>query len=115
MRGFLRWAAAEGLAGAGLLDLLTAPIPVARTPGVVAGRSAVEAVLAVIPLQMDRDQPMFGLLTRLGLRPGEVLGLGVADFDEAGGTVEVAGWGGARRRGPRAGRAQPAWPAKRPA
>ncbi len=115
MRGFLRWAAAEGLADAGLLDLLTAPIPVTRALGVVSERSAVEAVLAVIPRQADRDQLMFGLLARLGLRPGEVLGLGVGDFDEAGGTLEVAGWGGARRRGPRVGRAQPARPARRPA
>jgi len=98
VRGFLRWAAARGLVDASLLDLLAAPSPVTRAVGVVSERSAVEAVLAVIPRQADRDQLMFGLLARLGMRPGEVLGLGVGDFDEAGGTLELAGWGGVRRR-----------------
>ncbi len=98
VRGLLRWAAAAGLTDGGLADLLTAPSPVPRTPGTAPQRSAVEAVLAAIPRQADRDQLMFGLLARLGLRPGEVLGLEVDDFDEAGGTLNVAGWGGLRRR-----------------
>lgn len=98
VRGMLAWAASRDLADAGLVDLLAAPTAVPRVPGRVPSRSNLEAVLASIPRQADRDQLLFGLLARLGLRPGEVLGLEVGDFDEATGTLHVAGWGGTRRR-----------------
>jgi integrase len=57
-----------------------------------------EAVLAQIPRHADRDQLLFGLLARLGLRPGEALALRREDFDESAQCLHVPGWGGARRR-----------------
>lgn len=61
-------------------------------------RSDIESVLAAIPRQADRDQLFFGVLARLGLRPGEALALQVEDFEEKSASLHVTGWGGHRRR-----------------
>lgn len=98
-RGFLRWAAQNGAAVTGL-DALNHPAPVAPR-GVSRPRShgwgAVEASLAAIPLQADRDQLVFKLLALAGLRPGEVLDLQVEDFDPVRARLRVTGRGGVAR------------------
>jgi integrase/recombinase XerD len=102
--GFLRWAAARGVVASGLDEVLSASGPALATkrPRPEAVRAPktpdVEAVLAVIPRQADRDQLLFGMLARLGLRPGEALALQVEDFHERDEYLHVPGWGGNRRR-----------------
>lgn len=99
--GFLRWAAAHGLAAGGLVDLLDGPptsLPGPRVAPAAPDAGEVEAALAAIPLQAELDQLVFGLMARAGLRPGEALALQVEDFDEAAESLEVGGWGGVRRR-----------------
>ncbi|MDA8285694.1 MAG: tyrosine-type recombinase/integrase [Actinomycetota bacterium] len=100
IRGFLDWVAEAEAAPHGLSALLGAT---GREPGVPpatgsADQDAVAAVLAAIPLQADRDQLLFGLMARAGLRPGEALALELGDFDEAAGVLRVRGWGGTARR-----------------
>lgn len=97
--GFLRWAAARGVAVGSLRALKRRDGPVGRRPATVPAPDpdAVEAALAAIPLQADRDQLLFNLMARMGLRPGEALALQVDDFDEQGGRLRVRGWGGAVR------------------
>jgi integrase len=100
VRGFLRWAAEQGsdLSGA-QLELSAAPdrAASAREPEAPDAR-AVEAALALIPRQADRDQLAFKLLARVGLRPGELLGLTGTAFEASSGHLEVVGWGGRLRR-----------------
>lgn len=60
--------------------------------------SAIDAAFAVIPHYADRDMLLFGLLARLGLKPGEALALHVEDFDEQSASLCVTGWAGRRRR-----------------
>jgi integrase/recombinase XerD len=122
LRGFLTWATSSGLVTAPASALGTAPalaassglttvdvpkdrLPAgeqpARTggPGPVTVRAGdVDAAISMIPIYADRDQLLFGLLARLGLRPGEALALQVADVDTDEGTLDVPGWGGRRRR-----------------
>ncbi len=96
LRGFWAWARAEGLVRGGLRLEPTA-VPAgdrSRAPR----PDDVRAALAVIPLQADRDQLLFGLLATLGLRPGEALGLRVEDVDAQAGELHVTGWGGRVRR-----------------
>ena len=102
--GFLRWLAARGDVAGGLAAALSGPGHTPSTPSSpetarpVPAASDVAAVLAVIPRQADRDQLLFGMLVRLGLRPGEALALQVEDFDEPAQCLHVPGWGGTRRR-----------------
>ncbi len=101
LRGFVRWAATHGLAPDRLDDDLAGSAPRRPpAPPAPAGPTPVdvEAALAQIPRAADRDNLLFGLLSRLGLRPGEALALSIDDFDEREGVLEVAGWGGKRRR-----------------
>jgi integrase/recombinase XerD len=82
-------------------DRLPADEQLARTggPGPVTVRAGdVDAALRMIPIYADRDQLLFGLLARLGLRPGEALALQVTDVDTDEGILDVPGWGGRRRR-----------------
>ena len=73
--------------------------PGPSSPGPVTVRAGdVDAALRMIPIFADRDQLLFGLLARLGLRPGEALALQVADVDTDEGILDVPGWGGRRRR-----------------
>ncbi len=71
-----------------------APDPVEPAPG----QADIEAALRQIPRQADRDQLLFGLMARLGLRPGEALGLRVGDVDVEHELLTVSGWGGRLRR-----------------
>lgn len=103
--GFLRWLAARGRVADRLAGLLSghdeAHLTPQPTPGPVPSApraSDIDAVLAVIPRQADRDQLLFGMLAKLGLRPGEVLALRVEDFDEPEQCLDVSGWAGSRRR-----------------
>jgi integrase len=100
IRGFLRWAGARGLAAADIADAL--PRPERSVAGGVARQcppgADVAAALGQIPRQAEQDQLLFGLLARLGLRPGEALALRRGDFDDATGHLDVPGWGGLRRR-----------------
>jgi integrase len=112
IRGFLRWAEDHGHLPPALTAATqaTAATPevetAASTPNPVPppgssrapDTAAVEAVLAVIPRHADRDQLLYGLLARLGLRPGEALGLTFEDFDETDQSLTVTGWAGTRRR-----------------
>jgi integrase/recombinase XerD len=120
LRGFLTWATSSGLATApGLATargLATAPglatvdvpkdrlpvgeqLPLPGAPGPVTVRAGdVDAALRMIPIYADRDQLLFGVLARLGLRPGEALALQVEDVDTDEGILDVPGWGGRRRR-----------------
>lgn len=98
-KGFLRWAADNGAAVTGLEAVERS---VSGAPRVAAPRrspewSAVEASLARIPRQADRDQLLFKLLALAGLRPGEALDLRIEDFDPVGGRLRVTGRGGVTR------------------
>lgn len=103
VRGFLRWAAEQGsdLSGA-QLELTVAADRSARSASVrepeAPDARAVEAALALIARQADRDQLAFKLLARVGLRPGELLGLTGTAFEASSGHLEVVGWGGRLRR-----------------
>lgn len=100
LRGFLDWAAGAGAGPPGLSALLGAGGATAGGQPATgsADQAAVEAVLAAIPLHADRDQLLFGLMARTGLRPGEALALESGAFDEATGVLWVQGWGGRTRR-----------------
>ena len=96
-RGFLRWAASQGVQVSGL-ELVEHPArPGNRTRATAPDQAAVQAALGSIPLHADRDQLMFKLVALAGLRPGEVLALGFEDFDQPTGRLRVQGWGGATR------------------
>lgn len=97
LRGLLR--------SCGRLDLLPAQRTVASTPATAQRSNAerdlrgdIESVFAVIPRQADRDQLLFGVIARLGLRPGEALALQIEDFEEQSASLYVTGWGGTPRR-----------------
>ncbi|MFK3676502.1 tyrosine-type recombinase/integrase [Microbacterium sp. NPDC090218] len=97
LRGLLR--------SCGRLDLLSAQHIAASTPATAprsnAGRDLrgdIESVFAAIPRQADRDQLLFRLIARLGLRPGEALALQIEDFEEQSASLYVTGWGGRHRR-----------------
>ncbi len=96
-RGFLRWAASQGVEVDGV-DLLDQRGGHSR-PGRVAAPdpAVVAAVLDVIPRQADRDQVLFKLIALAGLRPGEALAVSVEDFDASSGHLRVPGWGGSSR------------------
>lgn len=97
-RGFLRWAASQGVEGVGG-DLLDQPRERPAQRQVVAPDPAtVHAVLASIPRQADRDQLLFKLVALAGLRPGEALAVRAEDFDASTGHLAVRGWGGASRQ-----------------
>lgn len=103
VRGFLRWAAGLGCDfGGARLGLAAAPAQSTRSaaPGrpEAPDALAVEAALELIPRQADRDQLAFKLLARVGLRPGELLGLTGTAFQASSGHLEVVGWGGRLRR-----------------
>jgi integrase/recombinase XerD len=116
LSGFVSWAAARGIITAGPLGLgqqhtgaslsPAPPAPAPRTPVPTApaprapGPSAdeVAAALRQIPRQADRDQLLFGLMARLGLRPGEALALRAGDVDTDLEVLTVTGWGGRVRR-----------------
>lgn len=97
-RGFLRWAASQGVevAGADLLDE-RAGRPFKR-PVVAPDPATVDAALAAIPLHADRDHLLFKLIALAGLRPGEVLAVRAEDFDASTGHLAVRGWGGRSRQ-----------------
>jgi integrase/recombinase XerD len=96
-RGFLRWAASQGaeVTGADLLDQRAGRLP--QRPVAAPDPAAVEAALASIPRQADRDQLLFKLIALAGLRPGEALAVHAEDFDASSGHLAVRGWGGRSR------------------
>lgn len=97
-RGFVRWAASQGVEVAGV-EILDQPAGRAPRRAVSAPDPAtVDAVLGSIPLQADRDQLLFRLIALAGLRPGEVLAVRAEDFDASTGHLAVRGWGGRSRR-----------------
>jgi integrase len=102
--GFLSWAAGRGLTTA---ELRPAPVAPRRYGAVSPDRSRptaaprpadVEAALRQIPRQADRDQLLFGLMARLGLRPGEAIALRIEDVDLDREVLTINGWGGRSRR-----------------
>ncbi|MHA7987669.1 tyrosine-type recombinase/integrase [Rathayibacter sp. CAU 1779] len=100
LRGLLRWCGQLRLLDEAQKEL---PVRVSTAQRSEKGRqdvrpADVHAVLATIPRHADRDQLLFGLLVRLGLRPGEALALRIEDFEETNRTLQVPGWGGVRRR-----------------
>lgn len=97
-RGFLRWAASQGVEvpGGEVLEQRGGRAP--RRPVAAPDPATVEAVLASIPLQADRDQLLFKLIALAGLRPGEALAVRAEDFDASTGHLAVRGWGGRSRR-----------------
>ncbi|MHA7986414.1 tyrosine-type recombinase/integrase [Rathayibacter sp. CAU 1779] len=100
LRGLLRWCERLDLIDEALKDAPTVTPDIrSRSEGEhTPDRADVEKVLAEIPRHADRDQLLFGLVARLGLRPGEALALRIEDFDETAGCLNVPGWGGVRRR-----------------
>jgi integrase len=96
IRGWLGWLA-EGGRPVGRVDTIPSA-HVERSENTAPSPADVQAVLAQIPLQAERDQLFFGLLATLGLRPGEALGLSLEDFDDGEEALYVPGWGGRRRR-----------------
>ncbi|QDZ15362.1 tyrosine-type recombinase/integrase [Humibacter ginsenosidimutans] len=102
LRGLLRWCGQDALLSGvkeahGSADRVGSAAS-SGEPTHAATRDDVENVLAVIPRQADRDQLLYRVLARLGLRPGEALALRIEDYDEAGRCLQVPGWGGVRRR-----------------
>lgn len=96
-RGFLRWSASQGVEVEGV-ELMEHRDERDRPHPVVAPDPAtVEAVLASIPRQADRDQLLFRLIASAGLRPGEALAVQVEDFDASFNHLRVQGWGGSSR------------------
>ena len=98
LRGFLDWAHDHALTADPLADNVAVSRPPPPSGSPPPARADVEAVLAKIPLKADQDQLFFGLLARLGLRPGEALALCIEDFDEQAETLNVPGRGGVRRQ-----------------
>jgi integrase/recombinase XerD len=102
--GFVSWATSRGLTSAELRPVLAASRPAASSradqlrPAAAPRAADVEAALRQIPRQADRDQLLFGLMARLGLRPGEAIGLRIEDVDVRREVLTVAGWGGRSRR-----------------
>jgi integrase len=104
LSGFVSWAAARGIVTAGLPDpRQDADAPRSAAPGRASGAPApraddVAAALRQISRQADRDQLLFGLMARLGLRPGEALALRATDVDTDREVLTVTGWGGRVRQ-----------------
>lgn len=105
LSGFVSWAASRGITTAGLpgpgrqkggASRSASPGCVPRTPA--PRPEDVAAALRQIPRQADRDQLLFGLMARLGLRPGEALALRAGDVDTDREVLTVTGWGGRVRR-----------------
>lgn len=102
LRGFLTWYDSQcGTSGDGGLAQLVSSGPTVRATApadVNPGRARdCDLALAAIPRQADRDHLFFGLLRRLGLRPGEALALQLDDIDDDARHLEVPGRGGRRR------------------
>jgi integrase/recombinase XerD len=102
LTGFVSWAASRGITSANVQR--TRPVKPRAAESAESATSAravpaqlaadIAAVLTQIPRQADRDQLLFGLMARLGLRPGEALGLRIEDVDTERELLTVRGWGG---------------------
>lgn len=99
LRGFFAFLVEEGEMPGNPADLLVAPKIGATLPKYL-GRAAVEDLLEAPPADSGtglRDRAMLDLLYATGLRVSELIGLRIADLDEAGGTVRVVGKGNKQR------------------
>lgn len=104
LRSFLRFAHVEGVVAAPLAQAVPS---VSNRKGTALPRGVNAEIVARLLASCDRDTPvgrrnyaMLLVLARLGLRAGEVVGLGLDDFDWRAGEVVVRGKGGRRDRLP---------------
>jgi integrase/recombinase XerD len=99
LKGFFGFLREEGEISANPTELLASPKIGTALPKFLE-RSAVDGLLDAPPADSGtglRDRAMLDLLYATGLRVSELIGLRMADLDEAGGTLRVTGKGNKQR------------------